>query len=41
MKPWLLTCCKTGRYWRYMSEWQCRRAAATLGLVDFTTEKAI
>jgi hypothetical protein len=36
MSRWVLTCSKTGRSWRYGSEGQCRRAALTLGLKDYT-----
>jgi hypothetical protein len=31
----VLTCCKTGRFFRYASEGQCRRAALTLGWKDY------
>lgn len=40
MTRWLLTCTKTGRFWRYASEGQCRQAAANLGLSDYTIELA-
>lgn len=36
---WLLTDSKTGRFWRYASEGQCRHAARHLGLVDYTIER--
>lgn len=39
MTRFILTCCKTGRFWRYGSEGQCRRAALTFGLADYTIEK--
>lgn len=35
---WLVTCCKTGRFLRYKTEGQCRRAASTMGWVDYTIE---
>jgi hypothetical protein len=39
MRCWLLTDTKTGRFWRYASEGQCRQAARTLGLVGYTMEQ--
>lgn len=39
IRVWMLTCVKTGRFWRYASEGQCRNAARALGLKDYTIEK--
>ena len=39
MQRWLLTDTKSGRFWRYASEGQCRQAARSLGLVDYTLER--
>lgn len=36
MTRWLLTCDRTGRFWRYASEGQCKRAAQHFGLKDYT-----
>lgn len=33
---YLLTCDKTGRFWRYASLHQAKQAAAHLGLKDYT-----
>jgi len=38
MPRFLLTCIKTGRFWRYASEGQARQAAKTLGLKDYVIE---
>lgn len=38
MGRFILTCIKTGRFFRYASEGQARQAAKTLGLKDFTIE---
>lgn len=35
---WLLTCHKTGRYWRCHSERACYRKAMMVGLVDYDFE---
>jgi hypothetical protein len=39
MTRFILECSKTGRFWRYASEGQCRQAAKALGLVDYTIER--
>lgn len=36
MEVWILSCERTGRFWRHSSEAQCRHAARRLGLKDYT-----
>lgn len=41
MRRFTLECIKTGRFWRFASEGQCRRAALAIGLKDYTIEEAV
>ena len=35
----LITCTKTGRFWRFATEGQARRAVAHLGLKDYIMQR--
>lgn len=39
MTVWLLTCEKTGRFFRFRSEGQAINAARALGLKDYSIER--
>jgi hypothetical protein len=39
MMHFVLTCCKTGRFFRYTSEGQCRQAALVMGWKDYIIER--